>query len=68
IILFADNLAAVSAISALSKHPAQFASMIFRKAADEFLNESPHNHIKVCWVPGHSGVEGNERADQLANE
>ncbi|CCO36668.1 hypothetical protein BN14_10810 [Rhizoctonia solani AG-1 IB] len=68
IVVFADNLAAVNSIAALTKHPGQYASLQFREAADRFLGESPLNSIKVCWVPGHSGVEGNERADQLANE
>ncbi|KAJ1304840.1 hypothetical protein OPQ81_005974 [Rhizoctonia solani] len=68
IVLFADNQAAVSSITLLTKHPGQYASIAFREAADKFLEESPLNHIKVCWVPGHDGVEGNERADRLANE
>jgi ribonuclease HI len=28
---------------------------------------APHR-IEWRWVPGHAGVEGNERADALANE
>lgn len=32
---------------------------------DELM--APHR-IEWRWVPGHAGVEGNERADQLANE
>ncbi|KAF8757129.1 Reverse transcriptase (RNA-dependent DNA polymerase) [Rhizoctonia solani] len=58
IILFADNQAAVSLITSLDKHPGQFASIAFRKAADKFLHKAPENRIKVCWVPGHNGIEG----------
>ncbi|KAJ8976451.1 hypothetical protein NQ317_000192 [Molorchus minor] len=25
-----------------------------------------NNHVKLRWIPGHSGLEGNERADSLA--
>ncbi|KAF8748760.1 hypothetical protein RHS01_10561 [Rhizoctonia solani] len=50
------------------KTPCQYASRDFRSAVDNFLSESPLNKVKLHWVPGHEGVEGNDRADALANE
>ncbi|KAF8687558.1 ubiquitin-specific protease, partial [Rhizoctonia solani] len=68
IIFFADNKAALSNITLLSKHPGQYASRKFRSAIDAFLLDSPLNKVELRCVPGHEGVEGNERADVLANE
>ncbi|CAE6469543.1 unnamed protein product [Rhizoctonia solani] len=68
VVVFPDNKAAVSSIGALPKHSGQYASIAFRKAVDDFLAESPTNRVEICWVPGHEGVEGNERADLLASE
>ena len=25
-------------------------------------------HVRVCWIPSHCGIDGNERVDQLAKE
>ena len=33
-----------------------------------YLLENRGYHIGFCWVPGHVGVAGNERADELARE
>lgn len=38
------------------------------------INEINHkiltenNKIKLIWIPGHAGIQGNEKADQLAKE
>ena len=38
------------------------------ETAITFLNENGWATIKVSWVPGHMGIEGNDRADELAKE
>ncbi|KAF8750950.1 hypothetical protein RHS01_08846 [Rhizoctonia solani] len=50
-------------------HPirGQSGSRLLDHRPTNFL-QSSENRIKVCWVPGHNGIKGNERADRLANE
>lgn len=31
-------------------------------------NLTKHNKLRLCWVPGHKGIEGNEVADELARQ
>ena len=33
-----------------------------------FLDTNGRATIKISWVPGHMGIEGNDRADALAKE
>ncbi|KAG8728338.1 hypothetical protein FRC10_005060 [Ceratobasidium sp. 414] len=65
---FSDNRAAITSILDLKPHPAQAASIIFRCAIDSFLEKDPSFSVDVTWVPGHAGIKGNERADNLANQ
>ena len=36
--------------------------------AMSFLKENQRVSIEISWVPGHMGIEGNDRADELAKE
>ncbi|KAI0054578.1 hypothetical protein BV25DRAFT_1766088, partial [Artomyces pyxidatus] len=66
--IFADNTSAISTIYDSTAHPAQAASIIFRKNVDLLLTESAALRISVQWAPAHKGIKGNERSDKLAKE
>ena len=62
--IFTDNQAAVQRISTLKPAPGQAAAITVAKVS-KLLQE--HNiTLTIQWVPGHTDVEGNEKADQLA--
>ncbi|KAG9225338.1 hypothetical protein CCMSSC00406_0006275 [Pleurotus cornucopiae] len=64
--LFADNTSAIDSINDPNPHPAQSASIIFRKHVNTLLTTHPQLTISINWSPGHAGIKGNERADSLA--
>ena len=68
IILFADNMSSVKAIMEEKPGPSQHISQQFMEAAMAFLNKNWRANIEISWVPGHMGIEGNNRADKLAKE
>ena len=68
IILFADNTASVTAIMKEDPRSSQQILQKFIETAITFLNTNRRVTIKISWVPGHMGIEGNDRADALAKE
>ncbi|KAL0949789.1 hypothetical protein HGRIS_009827 [Hohenbuehelia grisea] len=65
--LFADNTPAIDSIYETNPHPAQSASIIFRKHIDAALTAHATLRITLNWSPGHAGIKGNERADFRQN-
>lgn len=68
--IFSDNDAAVrdvveaGNVYAVDHHiPATFKEMI-----DVWFLDRPFNTIEIAWIPGHAGIKGNERADELAGK
>ena len=68
IVLFADNTASVTAITKETPRSSQQTSQKFVEATSIFLDKNRRATIKVSWVPGNMGIEGNDRADEKANE
>jgi ribonuclease HI len=61
-----DNQAATRTIVDTAEHPAQLASIIFRKHIDSIMQADAHIRVEIRWIPGHKGFAGNERADSIA--
>jgi ribonuclease HI len=64
--ILADNQAAIRTIIDIDEHPAQLASIIFRKHIDSMLQADADVRVEIRWIPGHKGFAGNEQADIIA--
>ena len=68
IVLFADHTASVTAITEEAPGSSQQTSQKFVEAAINFLDKNRQATIEISWVPRHMGIEGNDRADEIAKE
>lgn len=62
IIIFTDSMSSIDALKNLNCK-----NQLVNQIQDELVDLSAQKCIKLCWVPGHSGIVGNELADSLAN-
>lgn len=66
ITLCADNNSAIQRAFEGGANPGMDTSLRIRNAILHFLDSHPQNEFEIRWVPGHNGIEGNERSDYLA--
>ncbi|KAL1447090.1 hypothetical protein WDU94_000567 [Cyamophila willieti] len=59
--IFSDSQAAIKAINSF-----QVKSKLTWECQQTLLKLALHNRVYLEWVPGHKGIAGNERADELA--
>ncbi|GBN22504.1 RNA-directed DNA polymerase from mobile element jockey [Araneus ventricosus] len=65
ILILSDSLSALSSLKNLSFHSPK---VIQRLAAKIHIRKNLNQKIALLWVPGHSGVSWNEKADSIAKQ
>lgn len=61
--IFSDSQAAIKSLESPYTN-----SVLVRECKRNLNNLAVHNMVKVVWIPGHSGLDGNEKADSLARQ
>jgi ribonuclease HI len=63
IYIFTDSQAAIKALSSC-----KVGSGLVWECLQLLTELARYNTVNLCWVPGHTNIEGNERADELAKQ
>jgi ribonuclease HI len=64
--MYTDSQAALRAIDHPRRQSGQSIVKSLLDCIDNATDGEPHLRIEMVWIPGHSGIEGNERADAEA--
>ncbi|GBM42558.1 hypothetical protein AVEN_3360-1 [Araneus ventricosus] len=65
ILILADSYSALSSLKSITFHSPK---VIQRLASKIHVRKSVNQNISLLWVPGHSGIFWNEKADSLAKQ
>lgn len=63
ILIITDSQAALKALLTCKT-----SSRLVDECLQRITELAEHNRVKLVWVPGHSGIPGNEKADELARQ
>ena len=66
--VFTDNQAAISNSHRLTPHPGQQISLKIQQLTKNLLDSDLDLQLHLHWVPGHTGIQGNDEADRLAKQ
>lgn len=66
--IWIDNTSAITAADTATSGPAHYLFDFFHTLIIELHRSHPTSQITISWIPGHTGVEGNERADEEAKK
>ena len=66
--IYIDNQASITAISLTKPNPGHYIFDAVQDGITALRKKHSGIKIKVKWVPGHKGVEGNEKADEQAKK
>src|SRR5438270_1315611 len=66
--IFTNNQAAIRNCYKLTPHPGQQISLQIQQLTQDLLDSNQDLELHLHWVPGHTGIQGNDEADKLAKQ